>query len=73
MKTSTGLATPPAGRVSGATAEDVRLMREVVGDRCGVKAAGGIRTFEQAMALIDAGANRLGTSNGPAILDGCPE
>lgn len=73
VKTSTGMAAPPAGKVSGATVEDVRLMREVVGDRCGVKAAGGIGTYEQAMAMIDAGATRIGTSHGPAILAGCPQ
>jgi deoxyribose-phosphate aldolase len=72
VKTSTGLATPPEGRVSGATVEDVQLMRQTVGDRCGVKAAGGIRTYEQAAALIEAGANRIGTSSGAAILAGCP-
>ena len=73
VKTSTGMTRPPAGRVAGATVEDVRLMREVVGDRCGVNAAGGIRTYAETMAMVGAGANRLGTSNGPAILDGCPE
>jgi len=53
-----------------ATVEDVRLMRSVVGARFGVKASGGIRTFEAAMAMIDAGATRIGTSSGPAIMDG---
>ncbi|MEO0378501.1 MAG: deoxyribose-phosphate aldolase, partial [Cyanobacteria bacterium P01_A01_bin.17] len=52
----------------GATAEDVKLLRQVAGDRIGIKASGGIRTPEQAMALIEAGANRLGTSRGPEIL-----
>jgi len=52
----------------GATVEDVALMRRVVGDRLGVKAAGGIRTREQALALVRAGATRIGTSRGPALV-----
>jgi len=52
----------------GATVEDVALMRRVVGDRLGVKAAGGIRTREQALALVRAGATRIGTSKGPALV-----
>lgn len=63
VKTSTGFG--PAG----ATVADVRLMREVVGPEMGVKAAGGIRTLEQALALIEAGATRLGTSSGVAIVE----
>lgn len=62
MKTSTGFST------HGATVEDVRLMRAAVGDACGVKAAGGIRTLKAALAMIEAGANRLGVSAAPAIL-----
>lgn len=62
VKTSTGFST------HGATADDVRLMRETVGDACGVKAAGGIRTLKAARAMIEAGANRLGVSAAPAIL-----
>lgn len=62
VKTSTGYAT------HGATLEDVRLMREVVGTRCGVKAAGGIRDLTTALAMVEAGANRIGTSAGIAIL-----
>lgn len=54
----------------GATVEDVRLMRETVGEDMGVKAAGGIRTFKQALAMIEAGANRIGTSTGVAIIEG---
>lgn len=46
----------------GATAEDVRLMRETVGKDMGVKAAGGIRTYADALRMIEAGANRIGTS-----------
>lgn len=64
VKTSTGF-----GR-SGATLEDVRLMRETVGPEFGVKAAGGIRETEVALAMVTAGANRLGTSAGPAIVQG---
>lgn len=62
VKTSTGFST------GGATAEDVALMRKTVGPDTGVKAAGGIRTFEDAMKMIDAGANRLGCSAGIAIV-----
>jgi deoxyribose-phosphate aldolase len=54
----------------GATVEDVALMRRVVGDRLGVKASGGIRTYESALALIRAGATRLGTQSGVAIVAG---
>jgi deoxyribose-phosphate aldolase len=66
VKTSTGL----FGR--GATVEDVRLMRETVGKDMGVKAAGGIRTYTDAVAMIKAGANRLGTSTAVAIIKGAP-
>ena len=45
-------------------------MRETVGEDVGVKASGGIRTFEQAFAMIEAGANRIGTSSGVAIIEG---
>jgi len=62
VKTSTGFG--PAG----ATVGDVRLMRKVVGDTVGVKAAGGIRAGEQALAMIEAGANRIGTSAGVQIV-----
>jgi deoxyribose-phosphate aldolase len=61
VKTSTGFAG------GGATAADVRLMRQVVGDGLGVKAAGGIRSFEDAQAMVAAGATRLGTSAGVNI------
>ena len=61
LKTSTGWQ-------GGATVEDVQLLRKVGGDRIGIKASGGIRTLEQAIALIEAGANRLGTSRGIDIL-----
>lgn len=64
VKTSTGFGP------MGATPYDVRLMRETIGNKMGVKAAGGIRTFKDALRLIDAGANRLGTSSGVAIVEG---
>ncbi len=56
------------GWYGAATAEDVRLLKAVTKDRIGIKAAGGILTFEQAIDLILAGANRLGTSQGPTML-----
>lgn len=62
VKTSTGFST------AGATREHVALMRQTVGPDMGVKASGGIRTYEDAMAMIAAGANRLGASAGPKIL-----
>lgn len=64
VKTSTGFST------GGATIEDVKLMRKTVGPNMGVKASGGVRSFDDAKAMIDAGATRIGTSNGAAILDG---
>ncbi len=51
----------------GATVDDVRLMRSVVGDSAGVKASGGVRTRDDAMAMIRAGATRIGTSGGNNI------
>ena len=69
VKTSTGLAG------GGATREDVKLMRSIVGPRVGVKASGGIRTAGEVQAMIEAGANRIGTSSGVAIVRelGAPE
>lgn len=64
IKTSTGTAP------NGATAEDVQLIRDAVGPGIGIKAAGGIRTIEHAMDLLDAGANRIGTSAGIVLLQG---
>ena len=61
VKTSTGFST------SGATVADVKLMRAAVGPNFGVKAAGGIRTRKDALAMIEAGANRIGASAGIAI------
>ncbi len=63
IKTSTGF--HPAG---GATAEDVRLIRETA-PTCRVKASGGIKTAQQAMAMLEAGANRIGTSAGVRIME----
>ena len=63
VKTSTGF--HPSG---GATAADVRLLRATVGPAFGVKASGGIRSLTDAQAMIDAGANRIGTSASAAIL-----
>lgn len=62
VKTSTGFSS------GGATIEDVKLMRETVGDRLGVKASGGIRTPEFAQALLEAGASRLGAGDGMKLL-----
>jgi deoxyribose-phosphate aldolase len=64
VKTSTGFGS------AGATIEHVKLMRETVGQFAGVKAAGGIRDAATARAMIEAGATRLGTSNGVAIVTG---
>jgi deoxyribose-phosphate aldolase len=61
LKTSTGW-------FGGATVADVQLLKQVTKDRIGIKASGGIRTADQAIALILAGATRLGTSYGPALL-----
>jgi deoxyribose-phosphate aldolase len=68
VKTATGF-------FGSATPEDVSLMRGVVGDRAGVKASGGIRTAANAVAMMEAGANRLGASAGVAIVRelGAPE
>lgn len=63
IKTSTGTAP------GGATIEDIRLIRDVVGREIGVKAAGGIRTPAQAVAMLDAGANRIGTSAAVEIFE----
>ncbi len=56
------------GWFGGATVEEVRALKELVGDRAGIKAAGGIRTAPQALELLQAGATRLGTSRGPELL-----
>lgn len=64
VKTSTGIQT------TGATVEDVKLIRQTVGSGTFIKASGGVRTHAQAIALIEAGANRIGTSNGVDIIEG---
>jgi deoxyribose-phosphate aldolase len=64
VKTSTGFST------GGATTEDVALMRKTVGPNIGVKASGGVRDIKSAMAMIEAGATRIGTSSGVAIVAG---
>ncbi len=63
IKTSTGFGT------SGATYEDVKLMKDTVGDLVKVKAAGGIRSLEDALKMIEAGAERIGTSSGIKIIE----
>ena len=62
VKTSTGFST------GGATIHDVALMRKTVGPEMGVKASGGVRTHEDLLAMVEAGATRIGTSNGTKIL-----
>ncbi|HEL2110132.1 TPA: deoxyribose-phosphate aldolase [Streptococcus suis] len=64
VKTSTGFST------GGATVEDVALMRKTVGPEMGVKASGGARSYEDAIAFIEAGATRIGASSGVAIMKG---
>ena len=66
VKTSTGFST------GGATVADVKLLREIVGETFGVKAAGGIRDTQTALAMIEAGATRLGTSSGLVIVRSMP-
>lgn len=63
VKTSTGFGTGKA------TLEDIKLMKECVGDKVGVKAAGGIRHVEDALRFIEAGATRLGTSVGITVIE----
>jgi len=67
VKTSTGFGP------GGATVEDVALLREVVGPEMGVKAAGGIRDYAAAVAMMEAGATRLGASRSVAIVEAAPE
>jgi len=64
VKTSTGFAS------GGATVHDVELMRRTVGPEMGVKAAGGVRTFEDAESMLKAGATRIGASAGVKIIQG---
>ncbi|MBU2699088.1 deoxyribose-phosphate aldolase [Sporomusaceae bacterium BoRhaA] len=64
VKTSTGFST------GGATLEDVRLMRKIVGEHVGVKASGGVRSLDDMKKMIAAGATRIGTSSGVKIIEG---
>ena len=64
VKTSTGFST------GGATVSDVKLMRQTVGEDMGVKASGGVKDYKTAKAMIEAGATRIGTSNGISIAGG---
>ncbi len=64
VKTSTGFST------GGATIEDVKLMKSIVQDELEVKASGGVRSIEDMMAMIDAGATRIGTSSGVILMQG---
>lgn len=66
VKTSTGTL------AGGATVNDIMLMRATVGPIIGVKASGGVSTYAQAIKMINAGANRIGTSKGVAIVNGAP-
>jgi deoxyribose-phosphate aldolase len=67
IKTSTGF-----GGGGGATAEDIQLMRRIVGPSMGIKASGGIRTYEDAIKMIEAGADRIGASASVAIVTARP-
>ena len=67
VKTSTGFGT------GGATPEDVKLMKKTVGDKLKVKASGGIRSYHDAILMLDAGADRIGASSGVAIVSELPE
>ena len=67
VKTSTGVGFP------GANAADVKLLRETVGQKMGVKASGGIRNLKSALEMIEAGASKIGTSAGPSIMNGFKE
>ena len=62
VKTSTGFS------ASGATIDDVKLIKKTIGDEIGIKASGGIKTKEEAISFIQAGADRIGTSNGVKIV-----
>lgn len=77
VKTSTGFATPKDAAGSplpnGASTHGVALMRKIVGDSMGVKASGGIRTAEDAKAMIEAGATRIGASSGVQIVENWKE
>lgn len=72
VKTSTGFITGKDGSASQATVDDVKLMRQTVGSDMGVKASGGVRDYDTACKMIEAGATRFGTSGGIKILSGVP-
>ena len=63
VKTSTGFST------NGATFEDVKLLKDTVGDNCFIKAAGGVRSHEDFLKMIELGANRIGTSSGTKLIE----
>ena len=63
IKTSTGFS------LKGADAEDVKIIRETVGDSIGIKASGGIKSLSDVNKMLNAGANRIGTSSGISILN----
>ena len=67
VKTSTGFGT------SGATVEDVKLIRKTIGNKAKIKASGGIRTFEKLVQMVNAGANRIGASSGVKIMQEAKE
>ena len=64
VKTSTGFST------RGATIEDVKIMKATVGDSMKVKAAGGVRTYDDMVKIVEAGADRIGTSAGCSLVEG---
>lgn len=66
VKTSTGFST------RGATFDDIKMMKEIVGDKIGIKAAGGVKTFDDMQKMISLGATRIGTSSGVKLLEGKP-
>lgn len=67
VKTSTGFSS------GGATSYDIKLMRETVGDKMGVKASGGVRTYTDAKKMIESGASRIGASSSIKIIEECEE
>jgi deoxyribose-phosphate aldolase len=67
VKTSTGF---KGLKLRATTADDIQLLRSVLKPTTGIKASGGIRTTEDALAMIQAGATRIGTSSGVAIIEG---
>lgn len=64
VKTSTGFST------RGATFDDIAMMKEIVGNKIGIKAAGGVKTFADMQKMIELGATRIGTSSGVKLLEG---